>query len=89
MHGLIQARLNGTHVRGRFELGLKVPAGTEATACVRNTEDRESQARLLLNGVDVTTKAMMVVATGSTSYACVEGLTLRGQDEEHVLLRTA
>ena len=64
-------------------------AGTEATACVRNTEDRESQARLLLNGVDVTTKAMMVVATGSTSYACVEGLTLRGQDEEHVLLRTA
>ena len=89
MHGQIQARLNGTHVRGRFELGLKVPAGTEATACVRKTADRESRARLLLNGVDMTAKATTVAAMGSASYVCIEGLTQRGGDAEHLLLRMA
>lgn len=89
MHGLIHARLNGTHVRGRFELGLKVPPGTEATACVRKTAGRESQGRLLLNGVDITSQAVMLKVSGSWGYACIEGLTPRGEDAEHVLLRTA
>eukprot|EP01046_Picozoa_sp_COSAG06_P056189 COSAG06_NODE_10553_length_1660_cov_1.100577_1_plen_101_part_00 len=99
-------------IRWLFVRGDRVPAGTEATACIRKTappppteqaskEEEQPLARLLLNGVDVGVEALSVesgVAVGSAEtmmmvmmgdYVCVEGLTQRAGDTEHVLLRTA
>jgi hypothetical protein len=101
-----------TLIRWLFVRGDRVPAGTEATACIRKTappppteqaskEEEQPLARLLLNGVDVGVEALSVesgVAVGSAEtmmmvmmgdYVCVEGLTQRAGDAEHVLLRTA
>ena len=97
-------------IRWLFVRGDRVPAGTEATACIRKTappppteqaskEEEQPLARLLLNGVDVGVEALSVesgIAVRSAEtmmmmgdYVCVEGLTQRAGDMEHVLLRTA
>jgi hypothetical protein len=99
-----------TLIRWLFVRGDRVPAGTEATACIRKTappppteqaskEEEQPLARLLLNGVDVGVEALSVesgIAVRSAEtmmmmgdYVCVEGLTQRAGDAEHVLLRTA
>ena len=97
-------------IRWLFVRGDRVPAGTEATACIRKTappppteqaskEEEQPLARLLLNGVDVGVEALSVesgIAVRSAEtmmmmgdYVCVEGLTQRAGDVEHVLLRAA
>ena len=88
LHGPIHARLNGTLMKGRFEMGLRVPEGTEATACVRKTAGEGE--RLLLNGVDLTAADALVMPEAATKgYLCVKGLRQRDGDAEHVLVRTA
>ena len=81
LHGPIHSRLNNSVVAGRFELGLTVPAGTEATACLRKLG---SGSRLLLNGAELLGSEVEAV---EPAYLCAAGLTRRSGGQEHVLLR--